>query len=185
MTDNKTRPIETSVSDNKTKRIRLNKATNKTTNVALEVDGVIFHSLQEMLVYMTKQKRRIEELEKENEYLRENKTDLENKYINTAYQLEGRELKLKELRDNYEQYKAVAEPEIARLKSIILDNQMEINTKQEIIEQLEKQQRIESNEKLYKAKTIIREFIKWFTEQTEQSKNWQKTVEEAEKFLEE
>lgn len=149
MTDNKTKPIETSISDNKTKRIRLNKATNKTTSAALEVDGVVFHSLQEMLVYMTKQKRRIEELEKENEYLKKNKTDLENKYINTAYQLEGRELELKELQAKVTQ------------------------------------QRIESNERLYKAKIIIREFIKWFTEQTEQSKNWQKTVEEAEKFLEE
>lgn len=42
------------------------------------------------------------ELQKEIEYLKKNKTNLENKYINTAYQLEGRELVINELTQQIE-----------------------------------------------------------------------------------
>ena len=71
----------------------------------------------------------------------------------------------KDLRDNYEQYKEVAEPEIARLKSIILGNQIEINAKEEVID---------------KAKGIINKLLKFIRREENLSTY---ILEEAENFL--
>ena len=75
------------------------------------------------------------------------------------FALEGKDIEIKELRDNYEQFKASAIPEIKRLQKENTELKSELTKKADTNHSLVEQM-AEQNEKLEEAKDIISELVK-------------------------